>query len=309
MGRIFSIIVFGARSPTWQEAYIPMEEAVRIALVAISYAMILFLISSGLSLVLGVMGILNLAHGSLYMVGAYIGLTLSKQLGSFWLVAFVSGLALGLLGLLLERVFLSRLHRHLDEQMLLTTGFVYILANLALWIWGPYGFSSALPPLLNSSVAIGSLIFPVYRIVLLSIGLLIAALLWWFQEKTRAGAVLRAGIDDKQMTMAMGINYGLVCSEVFFLGAFIAGFTGFIGTPLMGAQSEMGFPILLLAVSVVIVGGVGRVEGTLLGAIIVGFIDSLGKTFFPDFALFTVYVIFILMILLKPAGLLGRKKF
>jgi len=286
-----------------------MEDAVRILLVGMSYGMILFLIASGLSLVLGVIGVLNLAHGSLYMLGAYVGLTLANQLGNFWLVALVSGLVVGLFGLLLERVFLSRLHRLMNEQMLLTLGFVYILANLLLWVWGPYAYSGTLPPYLNASVAIGRLTFPVYRFVLLFVGLLIAAALWWFQEKTRAGAMVRAGMDDKQMTMGLGINYGLVCSEVFFLGVFVAGFTGFIGTPLMGAQSEMGFPILLLAMVVVVVGGVGRVEGTLLGALIVGFIDSLGKTFFPEFALFTVYLIFVITILARPMGLLGRKQF
>ena len=286
-----------------------MEDAVRISLVGISYGLILFLIASGLSIILGLMGVLNLTHGSLYMLGAFIGLYVGRQLDNFWLVAFISGLAAGLFGLLLERVFISRLHKQMNEQMLLTLGFVYILANVVLWVWGPYGYSGSLPSYIRGSVALGRLTFPVYRFVLIIIGIMIAAALWWLQEKTRIGAVVRAGMDNKQMIMGLGINYGLVCSEIFFSGAFLAGFAGFIGAPIIGAQSEMGFPILLLAMIVVVIGGVGRVEGTFVGALIVGILDSLGKIYFPDFAIFAVYFIFVITILLRPAGILGRKPF
>lgn len=286
-----------------------MEEAIRIILIGISYGMILFLIASGLSIVLGLMGVLNLAHGALYMLGAYVGISVGRQLGSFWLVALVAGLAVGLFGLLLERAFLRRLYGQFNEQSLLTLGFVYILANLVLWIWGPYVYSSMLPPFLSGSVAMGRLTFPLYRFALITIGLAIAAALWWFQEKTRAGAMVRAGMDNKQMAMGVGINYGLICSTMFFLGAFVAGFAGFLGTPLMGAQTEMGFPILLLAMVVVVIGGVGRVEGTLVGALIVGLIDSIGKIFFPDLALFTIYLLFVITIMVRPKGILGRKEF
>jgi len=285
-----------------------MEEAILIGLIAISYALILFLIASGLSLIMGIMGVINMAHGSLYMLGAYVGLNLATRIGNFWLVAFISGLLVGLFGLLLERVFLSRLYRQQNEQMLLTLGFVFILGNLVLWIWGGYAYMGTLPSFLNKSVLIGSQSFPVYRLILIAIGLLVAAALWWLQAKTKAGAVLRAGMDNKRMTMAMGINYNLVCSVIFFVGSFIAAFAGFIGIPLTGAQSEMGWPILLLSLSVVVVGGVGRVEGTLLGSIIVGCLDSLGKSFFPGLSQFTIYIIFVITILIRPSGILGIKQ-
>lgn len=272
----------------------------------ISYGMILFILASGLSLILGVMGILNLAHGSLYMLGAYIGLTLASSVGNFWLVALLSGIGIALLGLLLERVFLSRLYGQYNEQVLLTIGFIYILGNIALWTWGAWVKTGAPPPYLATSIAIGSLSFPLYRFVLIFIGLAIFAGLWWLVEKTRAGAIIRAGMDDKEMTMGLGINYGLVCSAVFFLGTFLGGFAGFIGTPVLAASPEIGFPMLLMALIVVIVGGVGTVKGTLLGALTIGIIDSLGKAFFPDFAMFTIYVVFIIILLVKPSGLLGR---
>jgi branched-chain amino acid transport system permease protein len=285
-----------------------LDEGIRIALVAISYALILFLIASGLSLVMGIMGVVNMAHGSLYMLGAYVGLSLADRLSNFWAGAFLAGLLVGIFGLLLERLCLNRLYRQHNEQMLLTLGFVFILGNVVLWVWGGYAYMGKLPGFLADTILIGELTFPIYRLALILIGLVLAAALWWLQEKTRAGAILRAGMDDKNMTMALGIDYGLVCSVIFFLGVFIAAFTGYIGTPLMGAQAEMGWPILLLSLSVVVVGGVGRVEGTLLGAIIVGCLDSLGKTFFPNFSQFTIYLIFVLTIMIRPAGILGRKQ-
>jgi len=269
--------------------------------------MILFLIASGLSLILGVMGILNLAHGALYMLGAYIGLTLASHVRNFWVVALLGGIVIALFGLVLERVFLSRLYRQMNEQALLTLGFVYIIGNVVLWVWGGWLKVGSAPSYLATSIAIGEFSFPLYRFALIFIGLLVAAALYWFQEKTRAGAIVRAGMDDKEMTMGLGINYGLVCSAIFFLGAFLAGCAGFIGLPVIVANWEMGFPMLLMAMIVVVIGGMGKVQGALLGAIIIGIIDNLGKALFPDLAMFTIYLVFIIILLVRPSGLLGRK--
>lgn len=273
----------------------------------LSYAMIVFLIASGLSLILGVMGILNLAHGSLYLFGAYLGITLSHLLGNFWLVALICGLVVGLVGLFIERVFLSRVHGQFDEQALLTLGIVYISANLFLWIWGPWTKTGAPPDLLASSINIGNISFPLYRFAIIIIGLLIFAALWWLQERTRAGAIVRAGIDDKEMTEGMGINYRLVCSTVFFIGTFVGGLTGFLSSPWLGAEPNMGFPLLLLALIAVIIGGLGTVQGTLLGAVVVGLINSFGKAYVPNMALFLPYIVFLLILLVRPRGLLGRR--
>ena len=274
----------------------------------ITFGMLLFLLASGLSLVLGVMGILNLAHGTLYMLGAYVGLTLISYVGNFWLAALLSGIGIGLFGLVLERLFLSRLHRQINEQVLLTLGLVYILGNAVLWVWGPFPKLGTVPSILDVSMHIGDLSFPVYRFVIIVIGLAIAAGLWLFQEKTRSGAIIRAGMDDKQMTMGLGINYGLVSTAIFFLGAFIAGLAGFLGSPILGAEPGMSFPIILLAMIVVVVGGMGTVQGTLLGSIVIGLLDTLGKAFFPDFALFTIYLVFIIILLVRPTGLLAGRK-
>ncbi len=284
-----------------------MDEITLHLLNGISYGMILFLIASGLSLILGVMGILNLAHGSLYLFGAYIGLTLAQSMGNFWLVALLSGLAVGVVGLVVERVFLSRVHGQFDEQTLLTLGLVYISANLFLWIWGPWTKIGNSPQWLASSVSIGDHFFPLYRFAVIVIGLLIFGGLWWFQQRTRAGAIVRAGMEDKIMVQGLGINYALVSSAVFFLGTFIGGFTGYLSVPWLGAEPNMGFPILLMALISVIIGGLGTVQGTLLGAMVIRLINYLGKAFIPEMALFLPHIAFLVVLVTRPYGLLGRK--
>jgi len=272
----------------------------------ISYGMILFIIASGLSLIFGVMGILNLAHGAFYVLGAYIGLTLAKQGGNFFLAALAAGAVVGLVGLALERLFLGRLYKQINDQVLLTLGLVYIFWNVILWIWGPRSQIGGAPPILQGAINMGAFSYPLYRLTIILIGAAIFAGLWLFQEKTRTGAVMRAGMDDKQMTIGLGINYSLFSSFIFFLGAFLGGLAGFLGTPIIGIQPGLSIDILLFAVIVIVVGGVGNVQGALLGAILIGIIDGFGKAYFPDFALFTVYLAMIIILLSRPYGLLGR---
>ncbi len=272
----------------------------------ISYGMILFIIASGLSLIFGVMGILNLAHGALYVLGAYIGLTLVQRGTNFFLAVLSAGILIGLIGLALQRLFLGRLHKQINEQVLLTLGVVYILANVFIWVWGPMTVIGKAPPVLQGGVVIGDTSYPLYRLVIILIGLLIFAGLWFFQEKTKAGAIIRAGMDDKQMTIGMGINYGVVSSSIFFLGAFLGGLAGCLGTPIIGIAPGISIDILLFAIIVIVVGGVGNIQGALVGAILIGVIDSFGKAYFPDFSLFTVYLTMIIILLVRPFGILGR---
>lgn len=280
-------------------------------LIGISYGMLLFVLASGLSLIMGVMRILNLAHGSLYMIGAYVGVTVAHLSGpwsNFWLAALVAGLTGGLIGLVLERVFFSRLYKELDGQVLATLGFVYIFENLVRWIWGPLQKMVSPPAFLSGSTIVGGLTFPTYRFALIVIGLVTAVGLWLLVEKTRVGAIIRAGMDDREMTGGLGVNFGRIASAVFFLGTFMAGFAGFLGTAMSGVSPFIGMPIMLLAVIVVVVGGMGSIPGALLGAMIIGIIDSFGKAYFPDLALFTAYLAMIGILLLRPSGLLGRKE-
>jgi branched-chain amino acid transport system permease protein len=187
-------------------------------------------------------------------------------------------------------------------------GLVYILGNIALWIYGGHGRVAPPPHFLAFSIHIGDYAFPVYRLALIVIGIIAYIGLWWFIDRTRAGAIIRAGMDDKEMTMGLGLNYGLVCSAVFSLGAFAGGFAGAIGTPLIGVSFYMPMDILLYALIVVVVGGTGSVQGTLVGALAIGLIDAYGKALIPDFAMFTMYVALIITLLVKPTGILGRKQ-
>jgi len=274
----------------------------------ISFGMILFLIAAGLSIVMGLMGIVNLAHGALYMVGAYVGWTIAVQWQlSFWLAVFVGGLGGALVGLLIERVFLRRLYKQPNEQVLLTYGFVYILSNLCIWVWGGYRRLQFTAPALYGSMDIAGMPFAKDRLVIIAIGIIIAVALWWLQDRTRVGAIVRAGMDDKETTTGLGINLNLVFTAVFILAAFIAGAAGVIGAQLLGAYSWLGTDILLYALIVVVVGGLGSVQGALLGGLIIGLIDTFGKALFPQFAMFTIYLAMIAILLAKPSGLLGRK--
>jgi branched-chain amino acid transport system permease protein len=275
---------------------------------AISYGAILFLLASGFSLIFGVMGVLNLSHGALYMVGAYVGWTLAVKNGlNFWLGALAGGVVAGLLSLLMETGFFRRLYKQLNEQMLLTFGFVYILDNIAKWVWGPLYKAPFTAPSLSGSFNIMGCMYPKVRIAIIIIGIIIAIGLWWLQDKTRSGAMIRAGMDDKDTALALGINLPLVATVTFFVGSFIAGFAGVIGAQVMGVYPEMSMSVMLLALAVIIIGGVGSIQGTLLGAGILGMIDSFGKSLFPDFAMFTVYFAMIIVLLIKPSGILGRQ--
>jgi branched-chain amino acid transport system permease protein len=274
----------------------------------ISFGMVLFLISAGLSIVMGIMGITNLAHGALYMWGAYVGWTIAVQLKlGFFFAILVGGLAGGLIGLSVERLFLRRLYKMGNEQVLVTFGFNLILSNLVIWVWGGRFRMQFTAPLLMGTVEVGGIPFSKSRIFMLAAGFVIAALLWWLQDRTRIGAMVRAGMDDKDMIMGLGINLPLVSALVFFGASFLAGAAGVMGSQLIGPNPGMGLDILLLALIVTVVGGVGSIQGALLGGLLIGVIDTFGKAMFPQFGLFTMYLAMIVILLVRPSGLLGRK--
>ncbi len=274
----------------------------------VSFGMVLFLVASGLSVIFGLMGILNMAHGALYMVGAYVGWTVAVQHGlSFGLATLAGGIVAALVGLVIERGFLRHLYKQPNAQVLLTFGFIYILANLSQWIWGPDFRGPFTAPFLSGSFQIVGRSYPTARIGIIFIGLLVAVGLWWLQNKTRVGAIVRAGMDNKEMTGGLGINLARVSMAVFFLGSFIAGAAGVIGAQLLGVRTMMSIDILLLALVVIIVGGVGSVQGALLGSILIGTIDAFGRALFPEFAMFTIYLAMIAILLIRPSGILGRE--
>ncbi len=283
-----------------------METLLINLVLGISFGFVLFLLGTGLSLTLGLMRIINLSHGALYMVGAYVGFTAASFTGNFILGVLSGGIVAGLIGLLQEVGFLRGLYKRPSDQVLLTIGFVYILVNLVQWIWGPIPKSAYIPQALSGAIPMGHINLPVFRLVIIGFGILAAVGLWFFQEKTRFGAIIRAGMDNKEMTMGLGINLQVVFTGVFALGSFIAGFCGLFGASSLGVNLDIGWSALTLSMIVVIVGGAGSIQGALAGGLIIGIVDALGKAFFPELAYFTIYMVFIIILLFRPNGLLGR---
>lgn len=274
----------------------------------VSYGMILFLIASGMSIVLGAMGTMNLAHGAIYMVGAYVGWTVAVKWGATFGVGLLAGgLSAGLVGLAIERGLLRRLYKQPNEQVLLTFGFVYILTNLCLWIWSGWPRMPFTAEFLKGSFEILGRAYPKARVAVILIGLILGVGLWWLQDRTRMGAIVRAGMDDKETTMGLGINLERAFAVIFFIASFIAGVAGVIGAQLLGVRTSLGLEVLLLALIVIIVGGVGSIQGALLGGILIGVIDSFGRAVFPQMAMFTMYLTMLVVLIVRPAGLLGRK--
>jgi branched-chain amino acid transport system permease protein len=285
-----------------------MEQVIINLLNGISYGMVLFLIASGMSVVMGAMNIINLAHGVLYMIGGYVGWTAAVKFGApFGLGLLTGGLAAGLIGLVIERGFLRHLYKQPNEQVLLTFGFVYILTNLCLWVWGGWPRMPFTAKVLTGSIEIMGKAYPKARLATIVIGFVLAILLWWLQDKTRIGATVRAGMDNKEMTMGLGINLERVFASVFFVASCIAGVAGVLGAQLLGVYNALGLEILLFALIVIIVGGVGSVQGALLGGLLIGVIDAFGRALFPRLAMFTMYFTMIIILLVRPSGLLGRR--
>jgi len=261
-----------------------------------------------MSVVMGAMNIINLAHGVLYMIGGYVGWTIAVKFGApFVLGLLAGGLAAGFTGLMLERGFLRYLYKQPNEQVLLTFGFVYILTNLSLWVWGGWPRMPFTAKFLSGSFEILGRAYPKARMATIIIGLVMAIVLWWLQDKTRVGAMVRAGMDNKEMAMGLGINMERVFALVFFVASCIAGVAGVLGAQLLGVYNALGLEILLLALIVIIVGGVGSVQGALLGGILIGVIDAFGRALFPKLAMFTMYFTMIIILLVRPSGLLGRR--
>ena len=272
----------------------------------ISFGMLLFLLAAGLSLIFGLMRIINLAHGSFYLLGAYIGLTVMQRTHSFVLAMLASVLVLTVLGAVILRLFLFRFVEEHLAQVLLTYGFLFILGDLTLWVWGGNPQTVPIPSLLSGSLLLGSVMFPTYRLFVIIVGTVVAILLGLVLERTRIGAIVRAGVDDAEMVQAAGVNIRLVFMVVFGLGALLAALGGVIGGPIVGASPGTDFEVLMLAFVVVIVGGLGSLRGAFVGSMMVGLVDNFGKSLFPQFALFTIFVPMVIVLAVRPHGLFGR---
>jgi len=285
-----------------------MEIIVINLLNGISYGVLLFLIASGLSLILGLMGIVNLAHGIIFVLGGFAGLTVAQWTGSLLLAVLAGAVMSGLVGLIIERAFLRLLYKQDLEQVLVTFGFVFIIANLIQWVWGAWPRAAFVPSYFSGSVPVMGFHFPVHRFAIIAIGAALAVGLWWLQDKTRIGAIIRASMDDQEMAGGLGINLTPITIGAFILGSALAGGGCVVGVQLLGSIAHYdGTSMLLLAIAVVIIGGVGSVQGALVGALLIGIIDSFGRVYFPVLAPWTMYLVMIIILMIRPSGLLGRK--
>ena len=272
----------------------------------IAFGMLLFLLGSGLSLIFGVMRIVNLAHGSYYLLGAYLGVAIMRATGSFGLAILGAMGSMLLLGTLMQRGFLTRLGSNVLPQVLLTMGFLLILADLSLWIWGGNPQMLPIPPTLRGSFAVGEVIIPVYRGFVIAVGGGLALVLWLALERTRLGAQVRAAVDDAEIAQAMGINVPALATGMFGLGAALAGLGGVLGSPFLGVYPGADLDVLTLAFAVVIIGGLGSLPGTLAGSLFVGLADNLGKALLPELSYVTLFAPMALILAVRPRGLFGR---
>ncbi|MGD0916826.1 MAG: branched-chain amino acid ABC transporter permease [Thermodesulfobacteriota bacterium] len=285
-----------------------MDKLVIIIVYGLSYGFLLFFASVGMSMALGTMGVVNVAHGVLYMVGGYIGIMVMEYTGSWFLGFLSAAIGAGIVSLIIWEGFLKRLYKQSLQQVLMTLGWVSILANLSLWVWGPYTKVAPEPAALSGNLAVGSYSIPSYRLALIGLGLASFFVMWWLQEKTRLGAIVRAGMDDAEMVSGMGINLRPILSGVFSLGVLMAGMAALIGSPILGGINPwVGPNMSFLAILVAIVGGVGYVQGTLLGALIIGILSVIMATFYPGVTAISIYLLMVVVLLFKPVGLLGRK--
>lgn len=277
------------------------------AINGLAYSLLLFLLAAGLSLILGMMDVINLSHGSFFLIAGFIGISLVDDLG-FWLALVVAVAIVAVLGLIVELALLRPLYErgHLD-QILLTFGLALIIEDAAEWIWGSRIQSLSPPDILSGSVQIFGASVPAYRLLVIVVGLLLGFGLWFVLERTRLGSIIRAGVSDREMVSAIGFNISAVFAGVFVFGVALAAFAGFIGAPILGVYPGLDFEILILALIIVVIGGLGSLTGVFWVSLLVGLTQTFGQAFFPSLAAIIIYVIMAAVLLVRPEGLFTRR--
>ena len=288
----------------------------------IQLGMLLFLLAAGLTLIFGIMDLVNLAHGSLYMLGAYFAASFAEWTDSFLLGAILALAATALAGMVLEVVAMRRLYgrNHLDH-VLGTFGLLLFFNELVRLIWGPAGMTLSLPPeMLNAIEVVPGLFYPLYRLVIIAVTLAVAVLIYFLIMRTRLGMLIRAGASNREMVGALGVNIKLLYTLVFGLGAALAGFAGLMQAPILTVQIGMGENILIAAFVVVTIGGIGSIRGAFVASLLVGLADTVGRTFVPDLlraflsesassslgralSSMTIYLVMALVLIVRPEGL------
>src|SRR5262249_22555647 len=277
-----------------------------LAVNSIALGGLLFLLSSGFSLIFGLMRIPNLMHGAFFMLGAYFGVTLIWKGFNFWAAALISAAAMAGIGPLIERFLLRRLAGQVLPQVLLTLGFAFIIGDLCLMLWTGDPWQPATPVHLQGAVQFWGLYFPRYRLVIVMVAILIAIALWLVVDRTRLGAMIRAGVDDAPIARVVGIKVPRLFTVVFALGAALAAFGGVMGAPYLSVYPGLDFEMLPLALIVVILGGTGSLLGALVGSFLIGFLYNFGQAMLPDLAYVILFLPMLVILVLRPQGLFGK---
>ena len=267
---------------------------------------ILFFVAVGLTVVTGLMRILNLAHGALFLVGGYVGLTIVEATGSFAAGLAAGALVAGLLGFAIRQAFATALLGHTFHQVLLTLGIAFIISNGILHVFGGTPRRLLPPSYLRGSVEFLSVTYPRYRLALIVLSVVAGLALWLFWERSLVGAMVRACVDDRPMAAAMGIPVERVFSVVFALGAALAGLTGVLAAPVLGLHIGLDFEVLFLAIIVIVVGGMGSLTGAFIASMLVGISNVVGQASFPELSSLTLFVPVMLILIIRPKGLMGR---
>lgn len=272
------------------------------------YGVLLFLLAAGLSLIFGLMGVVNLAHGSFFMLGAFCGLSIIKYTGSFWWALLLAPIPVAIVAAIIEVFFLRPTYaRDRLDQVLLTFGFSFIITDLVESLWGRDMFGIEEPDLLDSSIEVFGGVFPTYRLALLCFGVGVAIGLWILIEKTRAGAMVRAGVDDPNSAMGIGLNVPLLLTATFAGGAALAGLAGVVAGPLLNVFSGMDVEMTIPAFVVIVIGGMGSLKGSAIASVLIGVADTFGKAYAPSVSMFLIYFAMIVILLIRPAGLYGHR--
>lgn len=285
-----------------------VEKLVFQGLIGLSFAMYLWLLSAGLTLVFGVLGVLNFAHGSLFMLGAYFAFTLYGKLGlSFALAVLLSLLGVGLVGAFMERLFFRRIYNlDVPYQLILTFGFILIFDDLVKMIWGGVAMIPAIPAALDGNIQVMGRPFPVYNLFIILFGFAVAAILWLALERTWWGRKVRASAFDREMASAIGIDIPTVFTTVFVFAAMLAALGGALGTPVRVVAPGIGTSMIIQAFVITVIGGLGNLKGAFVGALIVGVLTAYGILLFPVFELFIIFVVMGIVLMVKPEGLFAR---
>lgn len=283
-----------------------METAAVQVFNSVTWAMILFLISAGLTIIYGQMRIVNLAQGSFYLAGAYISISVAGRTGSFVAAVVVGALAVAVLGTLLERVAIRPLYVTPLYQILLTFGIMLAVGEVAKLVWGTVPQTLEAPAALQGRFRYAGVTLTRYRLAVIVFGGVIAVLLWLVYERTRLGAVLRAIVDDRQMAAGLGVNVDRVATFSFGLGAFLAALGGIVAAPIIAVYPGVDLEILLLGFAVVIIGGAGSLKGAVVASLLVGFVDVVAKGLMPELSRFTIFGLMAIVLAVRPFGLFGR---